>query len=128
MKTRIILIILSVFVLGLLLGRQIGYVETETGCAKDELLLSVEEMNDLKQQKMDALIYLIRTQMFAAVSGVRRLPKYPCWHIRYIFGNPFGDPVTRQLLPTAENESYPIGEEFFPQHYPPRTSGSNSKR
>jgi hypothetical protein len=127
MKAIAIIGIVIVFALGILLGRQIGRAESETGFAKEQLIQTVQEMNRVKQGKMDELTGVIQMQMFIAVTGVRRLPRNPFWKIRYAFKNPFSDPVTQHFLSIAEMESRVVGQELFPQHYPPRISGSDGE-
>lgn len=126
MKSYLVVIVaLVALFLGLFIGWQIGHAEAATGIAKLCLIQSVEELDQFQKHKDDGLTYNIRVQMFGAVAGIKRLPRNPFWKLRYVFGNPFDDSITQHFLPIAEKESYPIGEAYFPQHYPPLTSGSS---
>ena len=126
-KWIVVLIILLTFGFGLGVGWQIGHIEAATGIAKLELIQSVEDLDKLRERKTEALDGSIRLRMSGAVVGVRRLPSNPFWRIRYAFGNPFDDQLIQHFLPIAEADSQPVGEEFFPQYYPPKTSGSDAK-
>ncbi len=117
---------LVMFVLGVALGWNIGLVESRTWTAKLGVIVTVEEIQWLEQKEYDKLGYDIRTDMFASVAGVRRLPHNPFWKMRYLFSDPFNDRFVKYALPIAEKESYSIGEMFYPQHYPPLNSGTMS--
>ena len=120
-------VVLLTLAFGITLGWQIGHAQCETEFAKVGLILTVQELDKLNQQKKDALIEEIRTQMFISVTEALRLQRNPFWRIRYPFENPFDDRITQHFLPIAEQESRPIGEEYFPKDYPPQTSGTLGK-
>jgi len=123
-KIVVLVIHITIVIVGGALGYELGWVECRSGVAKDELVFSVRAMNALNNNKKNELTDVLRTQMFVAVSSIHRLSKNPIWKGRYMFGSPFNDKLTRYLLPMAEKESASIGEEYYPQLYPAKRSGT----